>query len=102
MRGVVPKLCEGKPMTPAIGACVDEAAQISFQALTDSFGLVVRLGVVSRTHTQVCARVLEQLTPEVACENRVAIRDNGAREPVDPVDARHAEECHLSRCVRVS
>jgi hypothetical protein len=52
---------------------VHEAANKCFQALVDMLRLSVRLGVISGTHTQLCAGQSEYFFPKGAGENTISI-----------------------------
>lgn len=88
-------------MAPSSRAGVGETPEKRLQALIHTLSLPVRLGVVRRAHAEFGAGILEELLPEVACEDRITIRDDGPREAVERIDAMHVQKSNLSSCVRV-
>ena len=75
MAGVVPELRQSNIFDPFPRTGADETAHECFQALVYTFGLAVRLRVVCRTHSKCCMGEAEQLSPELACEDLVAVTD---------------------------
>jgi hypothetical protein len=54
---------------------VDKSSEILLQGTIQHFGLTIRLRMISSAHTQLCARQLKQLTPELANKDGVSIGD---------------------------
>jgi hypothetical protein len=50
--GVVPKLCQRKPVVPLGRAGMSKATEKGFHALINAFSLVVRLRMIGRTHAK--------------------------------------------------
>ena len=78
--GIIPKFYRWQPLTPFVGAGMDKAPQISFQALVKPLRLTIGLGVVGGAATEGHIRQLEQLRPEVTCKYVVMIRNDRARK----------------------
>ena len=65
-----------------------EATQKRLNTLIDSFGLTIRLRVVSGAHPQLNSYQLKQLTPEMTCKDFVMIQDNGLRHTLQLIHLR--------------
>ena len=55
-------------------------AKKGLKTLVDSFGLAIRLWVVSSRHAQVHFCQLEEFLPKLAREDAVSVRHNGLRQ----------------------
>ena len=67
-------------MAPAPRASVGEASVECLQTLIHVFRLLVHLGMIRCAHPQLRASVFEEFLPEMTCEDRILIGDNGVRE----------------------
>ena len=59
--GIIPKFRRWQPLTPFVGAGMDKALQISFQALVKPLCLTIGLGVIGGAAVKGDIRKLEQL-----------------------------------------
>lgn len=92
--GIVPELRHWQPPAPLVRRVLDSASEVHLHALIHPFTLAVGLRVIGCRVQQFGASAREQLAPEVACEDLVAIGDDGHRNAVQlhhvlPEGARH-------------
>lgn len=88
-------------MTPSSWASMSETSEERLQALIDALGLPVRLGMIRRAHAEFHAGELDELLPEVIREDGIAIREDGARETMERIDAVHVQNNNFSSSIRM-
>ena len=88
-------------MSPSLGTSMGEATEKGFEALVHLLRLPVRLRVVGGAQAKFSAGIAKKFLPEVTRENRIPIRDNGLRKPMNWVDALHEQLSHSGSGVRV-
>lgn len=93
--GVVPVLRQAKPTQPLPCTGVDEAPQVSFEALVQPLCLAVRLWVVGGAHIESSTRQVKQLPPKVAGEDTVAVGDDMRWHSMKAVDVVEEGLLHL-------
>lgn len=88
---IIPELCQWNPEAPALGTSMSETMQKSLRTLVNTLCLTISLRMVRYTHPEFSAGILEELTPEVACEDWTAVRYNSLRESMQFVHLCHVE-----------
>ena len=102
MKGrVVPELRRWKPATPTVRHVMDRATEVHLHALVDALTLAIGLGMVRRGVQQFGARRGEELSPERAGEDAVAVGDNRVGEAVELDDIVPKDAGHLRRVGRM-
>ena len=68
----------------------------------DTLGLLIRLGVVGRTHFQFHTSKSEKLLPQLTSEDTIQIRDECCWHAVQLINVGHKQLSHRNCCERVS
>jgi len=58
---------------------MDEATEVSFQALINPFSVSIGLWMVGTTHVQFSARQTKESLPQLTSEYAIPVSDNGQR-----------------------
>ena len=74
--GVIPILRQAEPPQPLLWAGVDKAPEKCFEALVHPLRLAIGLRVVGGAHAELSTSQAEQLLPEMAGEDAVAVGDD--------------------------
>ena len=74
--GVIPKLRQADPAQPLLGAGMNKAPEKCFEALVHPLRLAIGLRVIGRAHAELSTYQMEQLLPEMAGEDAVAVGDD--------------------------
>jgi len=91
---VVTKLSPWKPLEPVSRTITRQVAKIHGNDLIRRLWLTIRLRVEHRRHVELHSWQLEQLPPEIACENRVPITYYRAWDAMKSYDVREENSCN--------
>lgn len=65
--------------------------QVQFQNMIHDFNLAICLRMVSFTQSQMCPTIVEKLSPEQNDEDRIPIKDDAPRKPLEFTDNVHEQ-----------